>query len=243
MTLRAAATAIAPLTLTNWRDAICGWLGVAYADLGTVAVAEIDRYIDEAHEFISKELGHEPWTKREASISLASGTATFLAAADVRQMIVIVETYAGDTRRVKPTTKEDYLAAWGEGSVAHPWATQKTPLYFLDGMSDANPPVQQWKRVPTPDASVTGTILYRPYFDTLATGSYSELPASCRSMIREKIRQSWALFTSDYEKASAHRSFLRDEIATHLKSDDTDGAWEAPREVELPDWASREMTP
>lgn len=244
MTLRTATTTLDPLTLAEWRNTIATWLGISYANIDTSAQTELNRMIDEAHEYISQRFGHEPWTMREKSLSLASGTGTLSMDADVRHVILITETYSGSTREAILTTKADYLAAWGEGFDTHPWNGQTEARWFFDGMTSDNPPQQQWRRVPTPDGAVTGTALVRPYFTLLGTTGdtqYTELPPHAVSALREHLRALWALFERNYEAYGIHRQAREEQLAAMAQSDNPAGAVEQPIEITTPSVFRKEM--
>jgi len=246
MTLRTVTTALDPLTLTEWRSTLAAWIGETYSGLAATAKTELNRYIDEAHEYITERWGHEPWTQREASLSLASDVAVLALAVDVRQVILITEVYNSDTRVADLTTKRDWMMAWGTGGfTSHPWSTQEEPHWFFDGMDDSNPPKQQWKRVPTPDAAVTGTVLFHPYF-TLLTGSgdaqYSELPPHAVAPLRETIRLKWARFTRDTEGIQLATQAREDELAAVDVADNPKEGHEGPITIDLPNVFKSEMT-
>lgn len=241
MALRTVTTQMAMPTLANWRDLICSWIGVAYASLDAQAKAEVDRYIDEAHELVSEDMGHYPWAQREWSESLAAGVQTFPLADDVRHVINFEETDGTNTRRVIITTKAEWFAARGDDDGTHPWDLDTTPRYYFDGMDDTDPPLQQWKRHPIPSASLTITVFGRPIFGTLAGEAFTELPATARPRIRAMIRREWALYERDteaYALESAHYDKLKESAQ---KNDDLAGAAEVPTWTDMPAEAYSEM--
>lgn len=241
MTLRTISTPLDPLTLTEWRDTVAGWCGVAYANIDSAAQTELNRYIEEAHDYISKRFGHEPWTMQEWSVSLASGTATFTLDAAVRTVMTITESNGTTTRVVQPATKREYLEAWGSGAQTHPWNSQTDPHYLFDGVDNSDPPVQQWKRVPTPDTALTITVLGRPYFGLIASENYTHLPAGVTKELRHHIRAEWAAYKSDYDKAEREMRLAEHYISATQVNDIPEGGVEAARVVDTPDDFYREM--
>ena len=125
---------------------------------------------------------------------------------------------------------------WGSAAEqTHPWErTASDPRYFFDGMDTSNPPVMQWKRTPAANAALTITILGRPYFDTLASGTYTELPTVVVPAIRHHLRLLWAAFEKDYEAAQFEAGLREDAVATAQINDNNEGAHEGSRVVGLP---------
>lgn len=247
MTLRTITSPYDQHTLAELQAHIGTYLGTAWASLSSAAQTAYQRIIDSSAEYLTKRFAHEPWMMHELSLSLASGTAILTLGAACRHVVRIIETYSGDTRVITPTTKAEFYEAWGtDGASAHPWSTQTTPRWFLDGMTGDNPPQQQWKRVPTPDAAITGTALVRPYL-TLLSGSgdasYTHIPANAATALTDYILHRVELYRKNWEPATAHKGALEDEIATLNIADNPDGAYEATRSVEVPGWFSREMNP
>lgn len=243
MTLRSSGgSPFDPLTLTEWRNTIATWVGVPYSSQNSSITTELDRMIDEAHDYISKRKGHDPWTQREATFTLAASTATASLGYDVRTLIDIAESYSGNTQLATITTKRDYLLAWGKTPRAsHPWDDQNKPYYYFDGMTSDNPPKQQWKRVPTPDATVSVTYVYHPYFELLASGSYAELPAHAVAEIRAYIKYRWQMEYGDQQKAMGYKSMLEDELRASSVADDQYGASLHAIGIELPAQFQNEM--
>jgi len=244
MTLRTVTTPYDPQTTAEIQAAVATKIGRAYSGWDTVFQTEVNRIIDNSGEYITKRFGHEPWMLHELSLSLAASTATLTLAAAARQVMTIVETYDGTTRLVTPTTKREYLLAWGAGATSHPWSQQSQPYWFLDGMDDSNPPLQQWKRVPTPDKAITATALVRPYLtlrSTTGDTQYTHLPAHAAAALMEYVYEKVLMFMGDYEQAAQHKRSMEDEIAANLIADAPEGAWETAREVGYPSWAHTEM--
>lgn len=247
MTLRTITSPYDQHTLAELQAHIGTYIGTAWASLASATQTAYQRIIDSGAEYLTKRFGHEPWMMHELSLSLASGTAVLSLGAACRHVVRIIEVYDGKTRNARPTTKAEYLEAWGtEGVTEHPWNTQTQARWFLDGMTDDNPPQQQWKRVPTPDKAITGTAMVRPYL-TLLTGSgdasYTHIPANAATALTDYILQRVELYRQNFQSAQAHKGALEDEIATLNISDNIDGAFEATRFVETPSWVSREMEP
>ena len=216
-------------------------MGVAYASLKTAAKTELDRYIDEAHDYISKRWAHEPWALREWTVSLASGTATFPLAVDVRHIELITESDGTNKRTTKIVTKADYHRAF-DGGTAHPWDQQDDPRYFFDGMDDSNPPKQQWKRAPKPTAALTLTVVGRPYFGMIGTDTYTELPPSTVTELRHHLRMLWAAFRKDDEDMRREQALREDAIRASQVNDNPTGAAEVAIRPDMPAEAYNEMT-
>lgn len=223
MALKTTSTPLDPLTLTEWRDTIASWLGVAYASLSSSAQAELNRIVNEAHEKISQRAAHYPWGQRRTTIAVTGDNVgqddddnyQYLMPADFRRLLVISESSSGTRYRAKQAEYLDYLNA-ADGVATHPWAADASnATWFFQGMSDAQPPRQTWVRVGGP-ATATAVVVYVPYLALLSTGadSYTVLPAAEVAAIREEARYKWALFSKDYEAAAVHRQAREDEIAS-----------------------------
>lgn len=241
MTLRSVTTPYDPKTYAEYQGKIAALIGVPVASWSTAAATEFNRSIEDAHERVTKKYGHEPWTQQELSGSLASGTATVVMPAYVRTLIEITETYGGVTRIGRKTTKRDYFAAWNSGATSHPWNSQQTPYWFFDGPSDDSPPRAQWKRVPTPDAAITYSILLRPYLSLVGTDSYGHIPAFATAAIDDFVCFRVLMILGMTERAAMFKSSFEDEMNENTKNDTPDGAWEAAREIEAPTWVFSEM--
>lgn len=244
MTLRTVTSPYDPQTLSEIRDQIAAYKGIAWANLSTTIQTVYGRIIDASADYISKRFGHEPWATLEESLSLASGTAVLSLSAAARTVIVIIETYSGQTRTVNPTTKREYMLAWGSGATSHPWSLQTEPRWMFDGMTNDNPPRQQWKRIPTPDAAITGTALCRPYFTARGTTGdtqYVHLPATAEVAMMDYILEKIEKYDRNWQAMAAHKASLEDELRATQGVDDPEGAIETAREVNYPDWAWTEM--
>lgn len=222
MTQRTTSTPLDPLTQTEWRNTMAGFIGVAYASLSSNDQTELNRIIDEAHEYISERAKHFPWGKRKKTFTIStdsSGTdadsnQVYQMPADFRHEVAISETDGTTRWRCKVSDEEEYHTA-ADGSASHPWSNDSLrATWFFYGMSSDNPPVQEWVRVGGP-TSGTITFIYRPYFGLVASGSnsYTVLPASEVSAIREHCRYKWKLYKNDYTGAAAHRQAREDDIA------------------------------
>jgi hypothetical protein len=228
MALRAVTTALDSLTLTEWRNTLATWFGVAYADLDSDVQTELNRLIDEAHDWVSKIYGHERWSRRVWTVggsdftAPSTSTGLFDLPADCRQIISIQESEDGTGAEGKFTNYESWMQA-GAGTTAHPWDNQSAPYYFFKAMSDANPPVETWQRVPTPATAATAmTILGRPYFTLLGTTGdtqYTELPPQVVPELRHHLRAQWFAFRMEYEKVGIEIQLRDDAVrATQVNS-------------------------
>ena len=245
MALKTTSLPLDNLTLTEWRDTIATWVGVSYANLPTTLQNELNRLINEAHDYVSKRFGHEPWTTRETTVAVTSSSATYPMPADFRHWIVGQEEGSTDTIRVLTASKADYMNAWGGGTSTHPWAeggSANRPTWFFDGMTGDEPPVQQWKRAQTPTTSVTLRIHYRPYFSLLSTGadSYTVLPAGYVPEIRAHLMHKWAIYTKDFTQAGVLRQVREDEIAASQINDNV--STEDPVQMGFDDAFTRQMS-
>lgn len=248
MTLRTIGSPFDPETLSELQAKIGTYKGVLWARMSSAQQAAYQRIIDASAEYLTKRFGHEPWMQHEEALSLSSGTSTFSLSAAARHVITIVETYAGRTRLAGVTTKQEWLKAWGSGAATHPWSAQETPYYFFDGMTADNPPRQQWKRVPTPDAAVTGTILVRPYLTLREAGGDSDkenthIPANAAQAQADYILYRVDKHDKNFESSAFHKQAMEDEISAIQVADNPEGGIEAPRQVDVPAYVYREMEP
>lgn len=235
MALRTTSNPLAPLTHAQWRTTVCAWIGVAYSQQHGDAQAELDRIVNETHDYISKRLGHDPYAKRRwtpSAPSLSDGT--FTLASDVRIVRTITESDGSTTRDGAVVTEEDYRAAWGAGHATHPWQSGTVPYYFFEGMTADNPPVQQWKRVPTPTAALTVTVTGYPYFGKGENDTYTELPATLTAESRHHARSRFAAFQRDYATAREEAALRDDCIAASAAKDAPHGLAEVPRMTSPP---------
>ena len=233
MALRAVTAALDPLTLAEWRDRVCFWIGVTYTNLSDIAKTELNRLIDEVHDWVSKEYGHEPWARRVWTIggsdfsSPSTSDGIFTLPADCRHIIRIQESENG-TGVVGNITKMEAWMSVGAGATAHPWNLQDQSFYFFKAMSNDNPPVQTWQRVPTPTTALSAmTILGRGYFTLLTgtgDGSYTEIPAQLVPEMSHHAKALWASYRGDYQKTSAEMSLRNDAVRSTQINDAPDGA-------------------
>lgn len=236
MALKTTSAPLARLTLTQWRDEFVTWLGFnSYTnDLTTAQKTILDRFIDGSHEYVDKRFGHEPWATREQNLSLVDGTATYTLNADMRTVILMTETNTSSiTRRVHVTSKAEWFGRWKGGSETHPWNVQTVPHWFFDGMDSSVPPVQQWKRQPSPDSTVAGTnnvtVFYRPFYNLLATSgqdSYTDLPANAIDAIHMRLLHKWSLWQKDWPAAAQYKAAMDEEIAANAIADNRPDASE-----------------
>lgn len=233
MALRGVTTALDPLTLAEWRATIGTWIGVEYASLSTAVQTELNRLIDEAHDWVSKEYGHEPWGRRVWTVggsdftAPSTSTGLFELPADCRQILAIQESENGTGAFAKFTRFESWMDA-GRETTSHPWTDQSVPYYFFKAMSDDNPPVQTWQRAPVPSAAITAmTIIGRPYFTLLGTTGdtqYTELPAQIVPELRHHLRAQWAASRREYDVMQAEVALRDDAVRATQKNSAPDGA-------------------
>lgn len=235
MVLKTTTTPLARLTQTQWRDEFVTWLGLnSYTnDLSAAQKTDLNRYIDASHEYVDKRFGHEPWAMREQTLSLVDGTATYALRADTRTIMLITEVNTSSiTRRVHVTSKKEWAGKWKGGSETHPWNVQTVPHWFLDGMDSSQPPVQQWKRQPSPDSTVAGTnnvtVYYRPYYNLLGSGedSFTDLPANAVEAIRMHLLYKWAVRNKEWADAAQYKAAREDEIGAEAIADNKPDASE-----------------
>ncbi len=244
MTLRTITSPYDNETLTEIRNRVATKIGIAYANWDPNFATAVNRYIDASAEYLAERFPDAWWLMQEESLSLASGTATLSLSSAARSVIIIIETYDGSTRTVKPATKRGFYEAWGAGATTHPWNSQTEPHWLIDGVTSDNPPKIQLKRVPTPDAAVTGTALCRPYMtlrDTTGDASYTHIPANAAEALFEYVMSKVHAYRSEYDKAQFHKGALEDEIRTLQIGNDPEGGMEAARIVDAPDDFYSEM--
>lgn len=245
MTLRTVTSPYDLQTLGEIRDQLGTYLGTAWANIPTAAQTVYGRIIDASADYLSKRFGHEPWCTAEESLSLAADVAILSLSAKTRHVITIIETYDSKTRVVTPTTKREWRLAWGRGGASsHPWDDQTVPHWFFDGMTDDNPPRQQWKRAPTPDKAITGTADVRPYFTLVGTTGdtqYTHLPATAATALMDYVFEKVEKFGRNWDAMAAHKASFEDELAATEMSDNPEGGIEAGRLVEPPESFNMEM--
>jgi len=245
MTLRTITSPYDLQTLAEIRGTVAVQIGRAYDDWDTTFQTEVNRIIDGSFEYLIKRFGHEPWFQIEDSLSLASGTAILTLSASVRHVILITETYESTTRVADMTTKRDWMMQWGHGFDTHPWSTQEDPHWFYDGMTGDNPPQQQWKRVPTPNQTVTGTALCRPYLTLLGTTGdtqYTHVPANAATAATDYILYRVSKLKQNWEAMQVHKAAMEDEMNALDVADNPDEGHEGPVTIDLPTVFKKEMT-
>ena len=216
MTTKTTSAPLDRLTRTEWRDAIAFTIGVAWSGLPTTHQTQIDRIINEAHEKLSQMLGHQPWAIRHYSFSTVASQAEYAVPADFRHMLSIVET-GTDSSKERPfiaRDASDYANAHDQTDT-HPWDVRDKATWFYNGMDDSTPPVQEWKRAPTPTGVFTVETTYRPRFSLLAdsgTDQFALLPAELSSSIRHEAASKYFAQTRDFEAANMHRAFRNDDF-------------------------------
>ncbi len=228
MALRDVTTALDALTLTEWRDTICSWLGQEYSGLSTTSQAELNRLINEAHDWVSKTYGHQSWAQRVWTIggsdfsAPSTSTGQFDLPHDIRHVMAIQESEAGTGATGRITSMSNWMSA-GADLVSHPWTSQSTPYYFFRAMSDANPPVEIWQRTPIPTSTIAAmTIVGRPYFTLLGSSGdtqYTEIPPQHVPELRHHLRAQFAAFEQDYAKVTIEMQ-LRDDAVRATQIND-----------------------
>jgi hypothetical protein len=218
-TLKTTTLPLDQLLLSEYRTTFADvWLGVAYANMDTNEQTELNRMINEAHEYISQRAAHHPWGIREqTSQTVSAGTDTvYEMPADFRHVISIKETGTNATwsGRVTFSDKDEWYKAEQD---THPWVSRTVPIWFFDGMTAAAPPVQQWRRIGKDNTGAEIHILYRPYFSLLTTTAdndrYTQLPAAEVKAIKHEFMHQWKLFEGEFEAAGHYRSAREDAIA------------------------------
>lgn len=248
MTQRTITSPYDPETLAEIQARIAAHLNVSSwsAGLSSAHQTSFQRIIDASADYLVRRYGHEPWMLHELSVSLAANTATAEIDYLVRQLVLINETYSSTTRVATPTTKREYMLAWGSGATTHPWNTQTEPRWYYDGMSADNPPKQRWTRVPTPDKAVTAAFLVRPYMTLLSTSgdqTYTHIPAEHAEQLFHWILYKVSLENKSYDEAQIQKAAMEDEMQATLVNSAPEGAVETAREVGVPDFIWREMEP
>jgi hypothetical protein len=231
--LRAVTTELDQRTQSQWRDHVCEWNGISYSTLKTAAQTEVNRIINECMFRVLQRHGHEPWGRRVWTIggsdfsSPSTSNGTFELPADLYHIIAMQESENGTGAIARITRMEEWMKA-GDGTTSHPWNDQSDPFYFYKAMSDDNPPVQTWQRVPTPSSALTAmTIVGRGYPTLLGTTGdtqYSEIPAAYVAEIRHDARSMWAAFRQDYDVAAQEIQLREDALRMTQINDAPDGA-------------------
>ena len=237
--LRTTATPLDRLTLQEWRDRIATFIGVTYAATSPAHQTEIGRLIDEAHEFISKALGHRPFLRRTTTLSLVADQELYAMPADFRTVRHVLEGTGTDLRRAILSDEEEYWDHFpnqGSGETGHDWDDQQAPHWIYRGLDDSNPPVHVFQRVPTPTSVEAGTdnvtVVYRPLMELLTTSTFNELPASLQSAVSSHVLYKWQMFNKNYEQAAAWKQDREEEIARANINDTRES--EKPIEMEIP---------
>lgn len=242
MALRDTSSALAPETLARWRQTIGSWCGVDYDNMDTAAQTELNRLIDEAHDWVSSNHGHQTWAQRVWTVggsdftAPSTSTGLFTLPSDCRHIVSLQESEDGTGAAGQITTMVDWMAA-GAGETSHPWDNQNTPRYFFKAMSDANPPVETWQRQPIPSSAITAmTIVGRPFFEPLGTSGSSQypgIPPQYTPQLRHHLRAQWAAFTQEYEKVGIETQ-LRDDAVRSVQINDAPFGAEQPMSLEPP---------
>jgi len=225
MTVKTTSLPLDPLTLSEWRDAAAFTIGVGYASHSAEAQARLNRIINEAHEKVSQLFSHQPFAIRPGTITTVADQAAYAMNADFRHMLSMVEVDSqnAETRPYIARDVSDFENAV-DGTNTHPWATRDKATWYFNGMTGAEPPVQEWVRTPIPTSVFTVRIQYRPYLALLNTSgsdSYTVIPAGFSSMILNEIQMKWHAQTKNFEAAAAFRA-MRDDDFEALTRNDTD---------------------
>jgi len=224
--LRTTTSPLDRLTETELRNTVATWSGISYDNLATATQTELNRILEEAHEYISKRMAHYPWAVREKEETLSASSQTISMPADFRSMRQITETQGGKTKLVQITTKADFVASWGtQGRSTHPWAESAAePRWFFDGMTSDDPPVAQWKRAKSDSSAITVTFYYTPYFGLISSDTFVELPASAYPEIRHEMRAEYAALRREYDVAREERGLREEKIQASNIADNRHGA-------------------
>jgi len=225
MTTKTTSLPLDRLELSEWRDAAAHTIGIAYANLSTEAQTRLNRIINEEHEKVSALFGHHPWCIRNSTVTTVADQAAYAVPADFRHMLSIVEvgTDGAETRTIIARDLADYENAV-DGTPTHPWANRDKPTWYYNGMTDQDPPTQEWARVPVPTSAFTVRIVYRPFLALLNTSGqdkFTVLDARFSSPILNGILSRWHASTKDFEAANFYRALQRDDVEV-LRHNDTD---------------------
>jgi len=250
VTLRTVSTPLDPILLTEWRTFIGIAVGVDYTNMVAGVQAEFQFLLDEAYEWVDKTYGHQEWAQREwrlgATTISAPSTAngTFLLPIDCRHPILFQESENGTGATSNIVTKRQWMAA-GANQTAHPWTDQLYPYYFFDGMDDSEPSQAQWRRVPTPSATIAAfTALGRGYFDIMGTTGnalYQSVPAAVRPEIRHHLKATFYALRSEYDKVGPEMQ-MRDDAVKATMVNDAPGGSETVIYPGPPNEFTREMS-
>jgi hypothetical protein len=233
MALRAVTTPLDPLTQAEWRATLDSWIGITYANLKATLQTEVDRIIDEMLFRLLQRHGHEPWGRRVWTVggtdftAPSTSTGLFELPGDLYHIIRLQESENGTGVVGLITNMEGWMDA-GAGRTAHPWDGQSEPRYFFKAMSDDNPPVQTWQRVPTPSSTISAmTIVGRGYPTLLGTTGdtiSAEVPAAYVPEMRHDARSEWAALRKEYDTATRERELRNEALAMTQINDAPDGA-------------------
>jgi hypothetical protein len=241
MALKSTTTPLDQHLLTEWRTQVCGIKGIDYDSMPTAWQTLFGDTVNRAFEYLSQRAGHHPWGQQETTLSVVAGTdQTFSMPAAMRHVIAIHEVATdGSILQVNLTEKRKYYETPIIAAGAHPWTLENNPYWFFDGLTSAEPPVQQWRRVGDANSGATAYVLFRPYFNLLSTSgqdAYPYLPASESSALLHRILSQLAAAEKDWTGAQFHKAMMDDEIAA-LEVNDRDTV-EAPRRLGVdPDFA------
>lgn len=222
MTLKSTSAPLDAYIQSEWRTQLCTIGGIDYTALDTNWATILDAIIDEGFEQLSQRAAHHPWGQAQATVTITAGTnGTYSMPADFRHLISIYETAAdGSSILGSQSTAEHYWNA--QGGAAHPWTTAKAPVWFFDGLTSGQPPVQQWRRVGADNSGATAYILYRPYFNLLASSgqdAYPYLPPAEGKALREQMLEDWWAARKMPEMSQFHRARKEDAISALEKND------------------------
>ena len=229
MALKSTTAPLDQILLTEWRDQVCSIKGIAYDSQAAEWKTLLNDTINRAFEYISQRAAHHPWGQQETTLTVTAGADSVYAMPAAFRHLVSVYEVAADGSRIlaDQSTKQDFYNT--QEGAAHPWEYREKPVWFFDGLTDAQPPVQQWRRIGLDNTGATARVLFRPYFNLLSTtgqDAYPYLPAAESSALLHRILSQLAAAEKDWAGAQFHKAMMDDEIRA-LEVNDR-GTTEAP---------------
>lgn len=217
MALKSTSSPLAQMELSAWRTQVCAYKGINYSSMPSAWQTMFDDTVNRAIDYISQRAAHQPWGQQETTLTVTSGAdTTYSMPAAFRHLIAIYEV-AADGSRVKAnyTSKQTFYEK--QSGSAHPWESSTDPYWFWDGMTDGEPPVQQWRRVGADNSGATVYVLFRPFFNLLTADGGTQddwpyLPASESEAVLWKILEAIEVFSQNWEAAGVLRSMKEDAI-------------------------------
>lgn len=221
MALTTPTTPLAPQSQTEWLAELGLWRGTDYSRDTPAVQAFHLRLLQEAFEYANTRFNKEPWAIREASVTpQGANLDTLVLGTDVSKVIRFRETDGEVYQTPMLATKTDFYDALkmaragspGTLEAAHPWGLQRVPTYYFDGMTDDTPVKrQQWKRIGSAAPAGDVTVLYHPYFNSIA--DTNEMPASYMAVVRHHWRSRIAALEKNQEEVSLNTQLREDEIS------------------------------